>query len=214
MLDRFSISKLLASRAGEGLLAGFRRSQHPKGALVDLADVGGEIFVVTSGRLRVYLTGEAREITLFHLGPGEIFCMHSGCGIEVVEAAELRATDIGTFEARLAAEPTLALGLIAVFGRGMVSMMRTIENLMFFDIRRRIARLMLAQAPGDADGPATVDLGLTVEEIANLLGSSRQATSSALAGLVREGLLARPARGRFVIPDPVALKALAETQAP
>lgn len=214
MLERFSISRILTSRQGEGFFQGFHARAYDKGALISNGepDENG-IFVVISGRLRVYLIGEDREITLFHLSPGEIFCMHSGCMIEAVDAADLRFTSIKSFEAKLTESPEFGLGLMSIFGRAMVSMMRTIENLMFLDIKKRIARFFSEYAdaaPGDADS-VSLDLDMTVEDVAKVIGSSRQATSTAMNSLIKEGYLARPNRRTFVVKQRKRLKAFAES---
>jgi hypothetical protein len=52
--------------------------------------------------------GEDREPSLFHLGPGDMFCMHSGCLVEATEPCEPRITDIATFDRKLRENPHIA----------------------------------------------------------------------------------------------------------
>lgn len=210
MPPRFSIANVLLSPAGENFFRGFRSKIHEKGSLVCTGE-GDEngVFVVVDGRLRVFLVGEEREITLFYLTAGDMFCMHSGCLVEASERSELRVTDIRTFEQKMETCPSIAWGLISILGRALTSCMRTIEDLMFHDIKQRLAGFFLdhAQTGGkETEGGVQVTVELTVEEIANLIGSSRQTTSTAINSLIKEGYISRQGRVNYTIPDLSRLK--------
>ncbi len=169
------------------------------------------IFIVFVCKLRVYLAGEDREITLFYLGPGDIFCMHSGCIVEAVEKSEIRLADLQTVERKLIETPGLGWKMFGVLGGAMLSSVRTIDSLAFQDVKQRIGQFFLQQA-----GPAgAVDIKgdglhsmLTIEDIAHLVGSARQTTSTALNAPVREGLVRRVSRGKYAILDEDRLRAL------
>ena len=214
MSPRFSIADVLTSPAGEGFFNGFQARKYDKGGMVCMGE-GDEngIFVVMDGKLRVYLLGEEREMTLFYLLPGEMFCTHSGCLVESVVASELRFADIGTFSRKIEECPAISFGLVSILGKALMSCMRTIEDLTFHNIQQRIASFFVDRAGADGvelpDGGIEVALGLTTEEIANLLGSSRQTTSTALNSLIRDGYLRRKSRTEFIIVDRAKLKAIA-----
>ncbi|ABC22232.1 Crp/Fnr family transcriptional regulator [Rhodospirillum rubrum] len=214
MPPRFNIANVLLSPDGETFFRGFRSKIHAKGSLVCTGE-GDEngVFVVVDGRLRVYLVGEEREISLFYLTSGDMFCMHSGCLVEATERTEVRFADIRTFEQKLQTCPSMAWGLIAILGRALTSCMRTIEDLMFHDIKQRIAGFFIdhANTTGrQTQGGVIVSVDFTVEEIANLIGSSRQTTSTALNSLIKEGYISRQGRGHYTIPNLVRLKAAAD----
>lgn len=215
MTARFSIAHVLTGPAGEGFFNGFQARSHGKGSMICFGenDENG-IFVVMSGKLRVYMVGEDREITLFYLVAGDIFCRHSGCLIEAVEPSELRVTDMRTFAAKMEKTPALSHGLISILGRAIISCMRNIEELMFLDIKQRVAWFFLDRANAeneDAHFAVKLSVDLTVEEIANLIGSSRQATSTAMNSLIKDGHLERHGRNDYIIPDKDRLKAAAAT---
>ncbi|KAI95913.1 Crp/Fnr family transcriptional regulator [Rhodomicrobium udaipurense JA643] len=218
MPPRFSIDDILAKPSGASFFDGFIAQSHEKGGLISagLPDRDG-VLVVMSGKLRVYLIGEDREMTLFYLVPGDMFCTHSGCLIEAVERTDIRYTDIGTFAKKLEENPSLAFGLIGILGRAMMGCMRTIEDLVFRDIKQRLAHFFLDRAraaQGDAGAEVRLFIELTVEEIANLVGSSRQTTSAALNALMREGLISRKGRSNYTIADVGQLAAAAGTAFP
>lgn len=210
MPPRFSIGNILSSPAGEEFLRGFQTHDFAKGALISDGG-GGEngVFVITSGRLRVFMVGEEQEISLFYLDVGDMFSMHSGCMIEACEPSELKITDIATFHRKMAVHPEVALSLVSILGRAMASCIRTIQDLAFHDVRQRLVRFFLDHAASSGrGGKAGIEIALpmTVEEIARLIGSGRQATSTAIGGLLRDGLVGRVKRGHYVIPDPERLQ--------
>lgn len=215
MPPRFSIAHVLTSPHGEEFFSGFHARAHSKGSMICSGDASENgVFVVMSGKLRVYLVGDEREFTLFYLEPGDIFCMHSGCLVEAVEKSDLRFTDIKTFGKKLEATPAIAFGLVAILGRAIMSCMRTIEELMFHDIKQRVAWFFVDRAATDEQDSSSVvklSIELTVEEIANLIGSSRQATSTALNSLIKEGYISREGRTDYTILNMKRLKTAAAT---
>jgi len=205
MPPRFSVDDILALPSGAAFFDGFTVRVHEKGSVIStgLQDQNG-VFVVMRGKLRVYLIGEDREMTLFYLAPGEMFCMHSGCFIEALEKTEVRYTDIATFGKKLEGNPALTFGLVSILGRAIMGCMQTIEDLVFRDIKQRMVRFFLdrAKAADGASGPEIqLFVELTVEEIANLIGASRQTTSAALNSLIRERLIRRKGRSNYTIVD-------------
>jgi CRP-like cAMP-binding protein len=61
-------------------------------------------------------------------------------------------------------------------------------DLVFLDLPRRLAKLLLEQ-PRSPQG--VVELGLSQEQIAHLVGGSRQSVNSALSGFSRRGWIAQ-----------------------
>ncbi len=205
MLARFSISDMLAGPGGKDFLEGFYAKTYAKGVLVctgNLDETG--IFIVSQGKLRVFLIGDDHEITLFYLGVGDLFSMHSGCLIEACEPALLWVTDIATFQEKMVSCPAVSYNLVSILGRAMTSCIRTIQGLAFHDIRHRLVRFFLdcAESQGKRTPAGTeVRTPLTVEEISLLIGSGRQATSTAISCLIKEGYVIRLSRGHYIIPD-------------
>jgi len=213
----FSVSNLLVGPGGEDFFSGFSHRRFQKGNLVCTGDrEENGIFVVISGRLRMFMVGEDREISLFYLGPGDMFCMHSGCLVEATEPCDLRIADIATFNRKIEECPQIAWALISILGRALASFMRAIEDLMFHDVKHRIARFFIGHARADGRKPingVTIHISLTVEEIAKFIGSSRQATSTTLNSMIKEGYLSRQGRRDYSIPDLERLSSLCGNEA-
>lgn len=214
MLAGFNITNLLAAPGGEEFLKGFHAKAYNKEALVCSGNLDENgVFIVSNGKLRVFLAGDEHEITLFYLGPGDLFSMHSGCLIEASEPSLLWTTDIATFQQKLQNCPSVSFNLITILGRALTSCIRTIQDLAFHDIRQRLVRFFLERAAqAERNGLTAVEITTpaTVEDIALMIGSGRQATSTAISLLIKEGYVTRLRRGCYRIPDIARLRALAE----
>lgn len=217
MLAGFNITDLLAAPGGEDFLKGFLARSYNRDALVCSGNLDENgVFIVSNGRLRVFLAGEDHEITLFYLRAGDLFSMHSGCMIEASEDSLLWMTDLATFHQKLQSCPGVSYNLISILGRALTSCIRTIQDLAFHDIRQRLVRFFLERADHaakDPQGPVDVTTPSTVEDIALMIGSGRQATSTAISLLIKEGYVARLRRGHYHIPDVARLRALSEGHA-
>lgn len=85
------------------------------------------------------------------------------------------------------------------------------EDLVFCDARTRLARVLLRLVEdfgSRTDHELAVGLLLTEQEIATLIGTTRQTVSVALGEMVRAGVVARHAR-ELAVTDPRALRELA-----
>jgi CRP/FNR family transcriptional regulator len=92
-----------------------------------------------------------------------------------------------------------------------------VENLVFRDVRTRLASLLL-QLAGDfgreeTDGALCIDLPLTQAELGKLVGATRQTVNQSLRELEAEGLVGRR-EGRVAILAPDGLRSVAAPVAP
>lgn len=181
-----------------GLLAGFSQRAIERGYLLATpATTRDQVFIVEAGRLRVYLAGENRELSLSFLGPGDIYTTHTPTYVEAVTDCLLQVIDTPTFARRLASDPSITPVMMRVLGRLLANAVGLIEDLAFREVPARLARFLLGLA--ERRGQATDDgwlipLDLGTEDIASLLGSTRQTVSSLLNQWERQGLLQRHGR--------------------
>lgn len=193
------------------LLAGFTRRPVERGCLLATpAGARDQVFIVESGRLRVYLAGENRELSLSFLGPGDIYTTHTPTYVEAVADSVLQVIDTAAFARRLASDPAVTPVMMRVLGRLLANAVHLIEDLAFREVPARLARFLLGLAerrgqPTDDGWLIPLDLG--TEDIASLLGSTRQTVSSLLNQWERDGLLQRHGRRSLRVRS---LKALAE----
>jgi CRP-like cAMP-binding protein len=188
-----------------------RRTYEDKNIVCDREARRDGIFIVTSGRLRAYLSYEGREFTLLFLNPGDVFSTHSEATIEAKQHSEILMTDLQGFEDILLHFPHLSILAISILGRVLSNSTHIIEDLMFRDVRGRLLRFLvqLIEEKGRVGQRGIeVPLDLNTEEIAMLIGSTRQSTSSMFNELIKEGYLSRISRTLVQVNDLEALKRL------
>ena len=156
-----------------------------------------------SGRVRVYLGYEEKEFNLGILTKGDIFSTHTGTFVQALSDAVVLMTDVKTFRQRMVGDPEVTKAMVRVLGNILKTSFSIIDGLAFKDVNSRLVALLSNEARrhGTAtdDGGVQFQIDLSVEQIARLVGSTRQTVSMLLSDLVKAGLIERPERGRFVI---------------
>ena len=192
------------------LLDGFERRKVPQDYLLATPEQAEDyVFMVKSGRLRVYLQGESRTLTLSFLEPGDIYTTHTPTYVESSEESEILMMSTAKFGQKLACDPSATPHMMRVLGRLLSNAANLVEDLAFREVPARLARFLigLAERRGKATEPGLlVRLDLSTEEIASLLGSTRQTVSSLINQWEREGVLLRQGRQSLVIRSIESLK--------
>jgi len=142
------------------------------------------ILIVFKGKVRIYLSyPDGKEFTIAFLEPGDVYSSHSGTFAEAMEETIVWTIDIKAFRSFMLQDPVVLISMIKVLGESLVNTLGIIENLVFRDVGKRLASFLLqaAREKGETSEHGTlVNLGLTVEEIASAVGTSRQTASTFL----------------------------------
>ncbi len=148
------------------------------------------IYFIEKGRIRLTrLSPEGKTVILALLGPGDLIgeaTWETGEHDSYAEAVEdSRLYQIGrdAFESLIRDNPEFGMRLIQVVGVRLKQAQARIEDLVFRPVPSRVARLLLSLA--ENHGKVTpngirVELRLTHQEIANLVGSSRVTVTQVL----------------------------------
>jgi CRP/FNR family transcriptional regulator, cyclic AMP receptor protein len=182
-------------------------------------DPGGAVYLVNGGRVKVSkVTRDGKELTLAYRGPGEIFgeaCLIDGGPreemAEAMENALVTEIDRGEFERLLQTQAPLGYRMTKVLALRRREMENKIENLVFKDVNSKLAELLmrLGAEYGVDDARGTlVALKITHQEMANLIGSTRETVSLTLAQFKRKGLIQTEGR-KVILVDREGLRALA-----
>jgi CRP-like cAMP-binding protein len=167
------------------------------------------IFIVSKGRVRVYLGYEDKEFNLAILAPGDIYSTHTGVYAQAMDEVELLATGVTAFRRQMASDGEVNRAMIKVLGNILKSSFAIIDGLVFKDVACRLLGFLLAEAKRQKpdNGEAVVlHINLSVEQLAGVVGSSRQTVSTQLNRLIRDGVIQRQGRGSFVIADLATLE--------
>lgn len=211
------LAAMTPGAAADGLLAGFTQRALPKGYLLSTPDSPhNQVLLVGSGRLRVYLAGDNRELNLSFLEAGDIYTTHTPTYVEAVVASRIWLIDTPAFARKLATDPTVTSGMMRVMGRLLNNAVGLIEDLAFREVPVRLARFIwqLAERRGHRlEHGWLVPLEFSMQDIANLLGTTRQTVSSLINQWEREGILQRQSRRSLLVPALDRLKARCTSQA-
>lgn len=159
---------------------------------------GASMYVILKGKVRVTRPADpGRDNLLTLLGPGDLFGeltlfdpaprQATATAITDVSLAEFTATAMKSW---LAAEPDAAWHFLRLMARRLRRVNDTLENLLYGDVPRRVARTLLDMAGrfGDPvpDG-VRVHHDLTQEQLAQHVGASRESVNKALSELASRG---------------------------
>jgi CRP-like cAMP-binding protein len=167
------------------------------------------VFIVASGRVRVYLAYAEKEFTLGILNPGDVYATHAECFVQALDDVELLTAPVHAVRRVMDTVPTFTRTMVRVLGHILKNSFLIIGGLAFKDIYSRLMDFMLAQARQsgvpEEDG-LRLSLDLTIEQLAQHMGASRQTVSTLMGELARAGLVLKRARGVYFIPDMDALE--------
>jgi CRP/FNR family cyclic AMP-dependent transcriptional regulator len=171
------------------------------------------VYFVLRGILRVSVSDlDGREVILSILGPGELFGEmgvidgHSrSATVMAAEACELIVIAKADFKRCLAENFDVSLSIM----RGLVHRLRAadraIESLALLDVYGRVARLLLDMAEDEGpDGGRVIARKVTKQDMAKMVGASREMVSRVMKDLQREGLV-EEVNGRLVLREKPAL---------
>lgn len=182
---------------------------------------GGEcagFHVVAEGLVRIYrVNSEGRLHTLSLLRPlstfNEVAAVDGGpnpYNAVAVTAAEVMTISHDHLMALMSGEPALLSNYVQSLARVNRDYIERLEDMTFRTIPSRLAKLFLHERNTYAGQISEAPTGLTQEDIASILGTTREVVGRALRGLLNAGLLVR--KGRHVyIADRAGLECLAET---
>ncbi len=178
----------------------------PKGGYICQPGTGSNlVFIVVSGKVRVYLGYEEKEFNLGILTKGDIYSTHTGTFVQALTDAVVLMTDVKTFRRRMVGDPEVTKAMVRVLGNILKTSFTIIDGLAFRDVNSRLVALLANEARRHGlalqDGSVQIQIDLSIEQIARLIGSTRQTVSMLLNDLMRAGLIERPGRGTFLIPN-------------
>ncbi len=198
----------------------FKLRLFPKGKLVfHPREELDRLFIVKSGRARVYLAYRDKEFTMAVLDAGDVYATHTRAYVQALDDLELLVANISDVRPHLMTLPSLNSAIMHVLGELLSHAISVIDNLAFKDVRnrligflafeaRRMPRCRECRGCGGCEDGGMVSLGLNTEQMASIIGSSRQTVSSLLNALAKEGVIELKGRGVICIPDIANLEAL------
>lgn len=164
-------------------------------------DKSDKVYLLKEGRVKVSkLSEDGREMTLEILEPGEIFGESAIFNdddrrttmAEALDDAMVCIMYQNEFEEILKRQPDLAMKFTREIGSKSREMESKLEDMVFRNVPARLAHLLLKlEKKHGKKLPSGIKLDVTLThlEIANLIGSTRETTTTTLNNLKDEGLI-------------------------
>lgn len=175
------------------------------------------LFVLKKGRVRVFrVTGNGRALTTAIISPGTIFGETVLLGqpmydsyAQALDDAVVCVISRDRVLQHLLSDPRIAARIAETLSRRLVEMERRLSDTVFKSVHQRVAATLATFAggrPHHGVGAAGVHVTLTHEQLAALVGTSRETASKVLGDLADRDLI-RLARGRVTILDVAGIAA-------
>jgi CRP/FNR family cyclic AMP-dependent transcriptional regulator len=176
------------------------------------------VYLLEEGLVRILrVSASGHELTLGYVRPGELFgavSVMTGSARESFAEAKTRARVLaipkGIFLTTVRASNSVLYEVTKRVGQRLIRCQSRVEDLVFRDVRMRLARMLLELAREyghETDRGLAVGLSLTQEEMATLIGSTRQSVNALLREMRVAGLVAHQGRD-LLITDPRRLRSL------
>lgn len=182
-LDPALLSRLAAQSA--------LRRIHRGDVLFGEGEEAHELFVVTNGRIAMTnKSPDGRESVIALMESGDLFGempLFDGQGrsaeARALTTSEVVAVPYGPIRALYSERPELLWHVVALLSRRLRNMDEALADSVFLDVTGRTAKRLLELA-GEAD---SFTLPVTQEELAGMVGASRERVNKAIASFVRLG---------------------------
>lgn len=193
------------------------RAQYPRDAVIySPEDEAGSIYLLEEGKVKLSkVANDGKEITIAVLQGGDVFGELSMSDdetydvfAEVLEDARVCIISRDDFAELVRRKPEVALMLIRSMSERLRQAESQIEDLVFRSVPARVASLLtkLAEEHGRMGREGiTIDLRLTHQDIANMVGATRETVTNVLNGLRSSGII-EIAQKRVRIVDQDALR--------
>ena len=201
ILSRAGIFQGVDPVAVQNLIEQMETVRFPRGTTIfDEGEPGDRLYIITSGKIKLARHApDGRENLLTVMGPSDMFGelsifdpgprTSSAVCVTEVTAATMNSEMLKQW---VADHPSIAQQLLRVLARRLRRTNANLADLIFTDVPGRVAKtlLQLANRFGVQEGGALrVNHDLTQEEIAQLVGASRETVNKALAEFALRGWL-------------------------
>ncbi len=194
------------------LAAGSTRRNFPKGRMIVAeGEPSQSLYILLSGRAKVQRSdSEGKEVILAILGPGEFFGEMSliddaprSASVITLESCDFMAINKDSFKTMISQSTEMCLQIM----KGLVKRLRgadqKIETLALLDVYGRVARVLLDFSE-NVDGERVVKGKLPRQEIAKMIGASREMVSRVMKGLETDGYIVVDDSGKLVLREKIS----------
>ena len=180
---------------------------YPKNAVVlTEGEMGDSLYLIQSGKVKVFISDqEGREMILKILGPGDFFGEMSmidkqprSASITTLEPSVFLVLTHIAFEKCVEKVPRMATMVMRILAQRVREADRKIGTLAMMDVYGRVASTLLELAVND-NGALKVSERLSQQDLANMVGASREMVNRILKDLAERGFIAVESKSITII---------------
>lgn len=170
----------------------------PKNAIIiNEGDTTDSLYVILSGRVKAFLSDEqGREIILDIEGLGDYFGEIAlldepprSASVMTLESSRFSIISKNDFKKCLANDPDIAIALIKELTHRIRMLTDNVKGLALRDVYGRVAKTLSNLAKREENGKRVIAEKLTQQELANMVGASREMVSRILKDLTTGGYI-------------------------
>lgn len=173
-----------------------RRTATRGSIIMAAGDPTDSLYIILSGRFKVMMSdADGKEVILSILGPGEFFGEMGliddaprSASVVAIEPCELLVITRRDFKKCMAENAEMAMAVMKGLVRRLREADRKIGSLALLDVYGRVARLLLDMAE-TVDGQKMVTKRLPKQDIAKMIGASREMVSRVMKDLQTGGYI-------------------------
>lgn len=210
-LRRVPLLAGLSEQQLESLASGSTRRNYARGrTIVSEGEPSQSLYILLSGRAKVQRSdAEGKEVILAVLSAGDWFGEMSmideaarSASVITLESCDFMAIEKSSFREMLTQNPEVSMAVM----RGLVARLREadrkIETLALLDVYGRVARVLLDFSE-EVEGERIVKNRLPRQEIAKMIGASREMVSRVMKGLETDGFVVPLPEGRLLLREKI-----------
>lgn len=197
MLKNIPLFSVLADEELDAISRLAVTRNYPKNSvIINEGDHTDSLYVILSGKVKIFLTDDQQKeviVAIHREGDyfGELALLDEAprsASVMTMEPCSLLIVSRGAFERHLASDPKLAISLMRGLAARLRATTENVKSLALLDVYGRIARTLL-QFAKEQDGHHVIDDRLTHQDLANMVGASREMVSRIMKDLARGGYI-------------------------
>jgi len=216
-LAKSALLRGMPANSLERLASAARRRTFRRGEVIfHEGDPGDALHVLSSGRVKVSITGESGHEAVFSiLTPGDCFGELSlidggerSATVEALEPVETVALRRADFMEVVRKDPETLDRLLVALSAKIRHISEVVGDLAFLDLEGRLAKRLLelaAEHGRSTDGEILIELPITQEDLAAMIGATRTSVNKLLGWYEDQGAIRHEGR-QIVVIDPERLR--------
>jgi len=209
-LGKTALFSDLDEAALEGLAERVVQRKYRRGSVIFVQGEQGErCFAIVEGSVKISAYhSDGREAVLAMLGAGDVFGELSpfdeaprSADATAAEDTVLLSLDGDALRDAIRQHPQIGLALLRVLSKRLRTANESFQDVAFFDVGGRLARRLaeLASLHGVRNEEGVlIDMAISQERLAQMIGATRESVNKALAALTRRGLVKRAGK-RYLV---------------